>query len=74
MNSKTKDIFPKTGCSLRKQPTFRDATAGFPTKWRLRNERRNSIPMMRNYPDLGGDESSVWNLCARFSDVICRLE
>ena len=56
MNNKTKDIFPKTGCSLRKQPTFGDATTGFTAKWRLRNERRNSIPMMRNYPDLGGDE------------------
>ena len=30
--------------SLRKQITFRDATNGFPAKWRLRNERRNSIP------------------------------
>ena len=27
--------------SLRKQPTFRNATTGFPAKWRLRNERRN---------------------------------
>ena len=24
------------------QPTFRNATIGFPAKWRLRNERRNS--------------------------------
>ena len=37
-------------CSLRKQPTFGDATTGFPTKWRLRNERRNSILMKRHYP------------------------
>ena len=29
--------------SLRKQLTFGDATTGFPAKWRLRNERRNSI-------------------------------
>ena len=28
---------------LRKQPIFRDATTGFPAKWRLRNEHRNSI-------------------------------
>ena len=27
----------------RKQSTFRDATTGFPAKWRLRNERWNSI-------------------------------
>ena len=39
--------------SLRKQPTFGDATTGFPAKWRLRNERRNSILMTRHYPDLG---------------------
>ena len=29
--------------SLRKQLTFGDATTAFPAKWRLRNERRNSI-------------------------------
>ena len=44
--------------SLRKQPTFRDATTGFPSKWRLRNERRNSILMTRHYPDLGS--ASDW--------------
>ena len=32
---------------------FRDATTGFPAKWRLRNKRRNSILMTRHYPDLG---------------------
>ena len=58
--------------SLRKQPTFGDATTGFPAKWRLRNKRRNSILMTRHYPDLGRDTSSVWNFCARFSDVISR--
>ena len=26
----------------------------------------------RHYPDLGSDTSSVWNFCARFSDVISR--
>ena len=39
--------------SLRKQPTFGDATTDFPTKWRLSYERRNSILMTRHYPDLG---------------------
>ena len=38
---------------VRKQLTFVDATTGFPAKWRLRNERRNSILMTRHYPDLG---------------------
>ena len=37
--------------SLRKQPTFRDSTTGFPAKWHLRNERRNSILMTRHYRD-----------------------
>ena len=45
-------------CSQRKQPTFGDATTGFPAKRRLRNERRNSILMTRNYPDL--DSASDW--------------
>ena len=30
-----------------KQPTLSDATTGFPAKWPLRNERRNSILMTR---------------------------
>ena len=58
--------------SLRKQLTFRDATNGFPEKWRPRNEYRNSVLMMRHYPDLGSDASSVWNISAHFSDVIWR--
>ena len=37
---------------------IRHATTGFPTKWRLRNERRNSILMTRHYPDLGS--ASDW--------------
>ena len=45
--------------SLGKQPTFGHATTGFPTKWRLRNERRNSILMTRQYPDLGS--ASDWS-------------
>ena len=39
--------------SLRKQPAFGDATTGFPAKWRLRNERRNSMVMTRHYQKLG---------------------
>ena len=39
--------------NLRKKRTFREATTGFPAKWRLRNDRRNSILMTRHYPDLG---------------------
>ena len=38
--------------SLRKQPTFGDTTTGFPAKWRLRDECRNSILMTRHYPYL----------------------
>ena len=43
---------------LRKQPTFGDATTGFPAKWRLRNQRGNPILMTRHYPDL--DCTSDW--------------
>ena len=39
--------------SLRKQLTCGAATTGFPTKWHLRNERRNSILMTCHYLDLG---------------------
>ena len=37
----------------RKQPTSGDVTTGFPAKWRLRNERRNSILLTWHNPDLG---------------------
>ena len=85
------DSTSKNFPSLRKKPTFGDATTGFPAKWRLRNERINCILVPRHYPDLGSasDRScrvgnliqpirsttqalSVWNFCARFSDVIWR--
>ena len=52
--------------NLRKQPTFRDATASFPRN----NECRNSKLTTRHYPDLDSDASSVWNFCPHFSDVI----
>ena len=38
---------------IRKKPTFRHANTGFPAKWRLGNERRNSILMTCHQPDLG---------------------
>ena len=38
---------------MRKQPTFRNGTNDFPAKWRVRNERRNSILLTRHYPHLG---------------------
>ena len=41
--------------SLRKKPTFASYIAtGFPVKWRLRNECRNSILMTCHYPDVAG--------------------
>ena len=45
--------------SQRKQPTFGDATTGFPAKWPLKNGRRSSILMTRHYPDLGS--ASDWS-------------
>ena len=47
--------------SLRKQPTFGDATTGFPAKWRPINQRKNSILTTRHYPDLG----SFWLVVPR---------
>ena len=44
----------------RKQMTICNATNDFPTKWRLRNKRRNSILMTCHYPDPG--TASDW-LC-----------
>ena len=46
---------------MRKQPTFRDATTGFPAKWRLRNERWNSILVTCHYPDLGNALPFDWS-------------
>ena len=47
--------------SLRKQPISRDTTTGFPAKWCLGNEHRNSILslMTCHYPDL--DTASDWS-------------
>ena len=44
--------------SLGKRPTFHDVTTGFPAKWRLRNERRNSISITCHYLNLGS--ASDW--------------
>ena len=49
-------------CSLIKQPTFWAASTGFPAKWRLRNERRNSILMTCHYPDLGRVSDWSWRV------------
>ena len=42
-----------------KQPTFGNANTGFPAKWHLRNERRNSILMTCHYTDLSS--ASDWS-------------
>ena len=44
--------------SLRKQRTSREVATYALAKWRLSNERRNSILMTRHYPDLGS--ASDW--------------
>ena len=71
--------------SLIKQPAFRNATTVSPNPkvW----EKRTKTPYwwrattqvwvvfltnQKNYLNLGNDASSVWNFCARFSDVISR--
>ena len=48
----------KLAISVGKQQTFRDPPTGFPTKWHLRNEHRNTILTIRHYPDL--DSASDW--------------
>ena len=47
-----------TQTSRRRQLTFCDAFIGFPAKWLLRNERRNSILMTCHYSDLAS--ASDW--------------
>ena len=51
--------------SLRKQPTFGGAITGLPAKWRLRNERINSILMTRHYPDLPRSGYCFWLVMPR---------
>ena len=41
-----------TFINLRRQPAFRDANTGFPAKWRLSNDCKNSIQMMSQDPGL----------------------
>ena len=60
-----RDFFLR-GFSLRKQPTFGDATACFHAKWLLRNEGRNSIVMTRHYPGLG----SAFDWSSRVGNLI----
>ena len=43
------DTFKQHQTSLTKQATFRDAPTCFLVNWRLRNERRKSILMIRHY-------------------------
>ena len=38
---------------------FRNATTGFPSNWRLRIDRRNSILMIRHYPKRGNASDSL---------------
>ena len=64
-NSKKKS----TKLAWENSPTFLDATTGFPAKWRLRIERRNSILMTRHYPDLGSDVSSEYGISALVSQT-----
>ena len=56
--------------SLRKQPMFHNVAIWAFAKRHLSNECRNSILMTCHYPDQGRDTSSVWNFCARYSDII----
>ena len=46
-----------------KTAVFHDATTGFPAKWRVRKERRNSIPMTRHYPDDLDSDADWLKIC-----------
>ena len=55
LDASTKFVSSLSNSSLRKQPTFWDATTGFPAKWSAKwNALRNSILMTRHYLDLFG--------------------
>ena len=53
LNRALNNVSERSFFSLRKQPTFREATTGFLPKWHLRDERRNSAMMTCHYPRLG---------------------
>ena len=58
--------------NLRKQSTFRDATAVFPAKWRLRNERR--IPFWRCViTQVMGSASDWLEICFYQSETLPRF-
>ena len=56
-----------------KQATFRNATTGFPAKWRLSNKHRNSTLMTRHYvwivPLVG---RAAWEICFNQSEALPR--
>ena len=55
---------------LRKQPTFGNSTTSFPAKWRLRNERRNSILMTGHFPNLGSASDWSCRLANLFQPIL----
>ena len=59
--------------TLKKLPTFCDATISFCKKCRLRNDRRNSILMTRHYPDLGR-ASDWWSHVGNLLQPIITME
>ena len=40
--------------------------------WLVESNFPRGTTSQKHYPDLGSDASSVWNFCARFSDIIWR--
>ena len=59
--------------SLGKQPTFRDATTGFPAKWRQRSERRKFwskfSAKQKHYPDPGSRSLHKYGISALVSQT-----
>ena len=68
--------FPRRTTSEKQVQKFHADDASLPRsrQWFRLVESNFSRGMtnLKHYPDLGSDASSVWNFCARFSDVIWR--
>ena len=58
-------------CNLSKQSTFREVTNGFPAKWRLRDDCRNSLLMTCHYSELGS-ASDCLKICLNQLEALTR--
>ena len=68
--------FPREMTSEKQAQNFHTDDASLPRSgycfWLVEANFPRGTTSQKHYPDLGSDTSSVWNFCARFSDVIAR--